>query len=240
VLEPPDLPPTATQRVPSVNLPPEALTLFEPGPGSQVTSPLRVIGRGGPSFNERIRLRLFGADDQLLAEHTTILFAYPGNAGRFVSQLSFHIDGVAEAGRLEIASFDRRYNRVDHIATQSLVLLSAGSPLVHQALQPPEKLDIVAPRAGQRVTGGELQVRGAGWVDSDVPVEIDLVDRYGKPLASAQARFDSPQVGQFGTFTVSLPYETPFSQFARVMFTERDPSQAHIVHLSSVEVYLQR
>ncbi len=102
VLEPPDLPPTATQRVPPVNLPPETLTIYEPGPGSQVMSPMRVIGRGGPSYNERIRLRLYGEDGRLLADHTAILFAYPGNAGRFVSQLSFQIQGVAEAGRLEL------------------------------------------------------------------------------------------------------------------------------------------
>lgn len=239
VLEPPDLPPTATQRVPPVNLPPESLTIYEPGPGSQVTSPLRVIGRGGPSYNERIRLRLYGEDGRVLAEHTTILFAYPGNAGRFSTQLSFTIGGVAEAGRLEIASFDRRYNRVDHISTQSLLLLATGTHLIHPALQPPEKLDIIYPSDGLRVTGGELQIRAAGWVDSDVPIEVDLVDRSGKTIASTQARFDAPQVGQLGTFTVSLAYDTPFSQFARVVLTERDPSQAYIVHLSSTEIYLQ-
>jgi len=239
VLEPPDLPPTATPRVPPVNLPPESLTIYEPGPGSQVTSPLRVIGRGGPSYNERIRLRLYGEDGRVLAEHTTILFAYPGNAGRFSTQLSFHIDGVAEAGRLELDSFDRRYNRVDHISTQSLLLLATGTHLIHPAMQPPEKLAIIYPSDGLRVTGGELQVRAAGWVDSDVPVEVTLVDRSGKTIASTQAHFDAPQVGQLGTFTVSLSYDTPFSQFARVVLTERDPSQAYIVHLSSTEIYLQ-
>jgi hypothetical protein len=240
VLEPPGLPPTPTPPIPPVNLPPESLTLFSPGPGSQVTSPIRISGRGGPSYDERIRLRLYGEDGTVLADHTTILFAYPGNAGRFVSQLSFQINGVAEAGRLEIESFDRRYNRVDHIATQSLVLLSTGSPLVHPALQPPEKLAIVYPTDGLRVTGGELQVRAAGWVDSDVPVSVELVDRSGQTMASTQAHFDAPKVGQLGTFTVSLAHDTPVSQFARVVLTERDPSGAYIVHLSSVEVYLQR
>jgi hypothetical protein len=239
VLEPPDLPPTATQRVPPVNLPPEAMTIYEPGPGSQVTSPIRIIGRGGPSYNERIRLRLYGEDGTVLAEHTTILFAYPGNAGRFVSQLAFQIDGVAEAGRLEIASFDRRYNRVAHISTQSLILLSTGSALVHPALQPPEKLDIITPADGLVVVGGHLQIRAAGWVDSDVPVSVDLVDRRGDTIASTQGYFDAPDVGQLGTFTVDLPYETPYSQFARVVLTEWDPSAAYIVHLSSVEVYIR-
>ncbi len=240
VLEPPDLPPTATKRVPPVNLPPESLTIYEPGPGSQVTSPMRIIGRGGPSYNELIRLRLYGEDGRMLDDHTTILFAYPGNAGRFASQLSFQINGVAEAGRLELASFDRRTHRVAHISTQPLVLLSAGTPLIHPALQPPEKLDIIYPSDGLRVSGGELQVRGAGWVDSDVPVEVELVDRNGETMASTQVRFDAPGVGQLGTFTINLAYNTPISQFARVMLTERDPTQAYIVHLSSVEVYLQR
>lgn len=240
VLEPPDLPPTATLRVPPVNLPPESLTIYEPGPGSQVTSPFRVIGRGGPSYKERVRLRLYGEDGSLLAEQTSILFAYPGNPGRFVSQIAFQIEGVAEAGRLEIDSFDRRYNRVDHIATQQLVLLSAGTHLIHTGLQSPEKLDIIYPTDGLRVTGRVLQVRAAGWVDSVVPVEVDLVDRSGQTLASTPARFDPRIAGELGTFTVSLPYEISFSQFARVILTERDPDGAYIVHLSSVEVYLQR
>ncbi len=204
-----------------------------------MTSPFRISGRGGPSFNERIRLRLYGEDGRMLADHTTILFAYPGNAGRFVSQLSFQIQGVAEAGRLEIASFDRRFNRVAHIATENLVLLSVGQPLVHPQLQTPEKLAILSPRDGLTVTGGSLQVRAAGWVDADVPISVDLVDTQGEVLATSQARFDLPASGQLGIFTLTLGYTTPISQYARIMLTERDPTGAYIVHLSSVEVYLQ-
>jgi hypothetical protein len=240
VIEPPGQPATATLRIPPVNLPPESLTLYSPGPGSQVTSPIRISGRGGPSFNERIRMRLYGEDNRLLGEHTTVLFAYPGNAGRFVSILSFQISGVAEAGRLEIASFDRRYNRVDHITTENLILLSTSQPLIHPQIQPPEQLAILSPPDGQTLTGGSLQIRAAGWVNADVPVTVDLVDRQGEVMATGQARFDAAQVGQLGTITLTLPYTTPFSQYARVVLTERDPTGAYIVHLSSVEVYLQR
>jgi hypothetical protein len=240
VIEPSAPPPTPTQRIPPVNLPPETLTIFSPGPGSQVTSPIRVSGFGGPSNNERLRLRLYGEDNRLLIDHTTGLFAYPGNAGRFASVLSFQIPGVAEAGRLEIASFDSRYNRVAHINTEPLILLSTGQPLIHPQNQPPEELDILAPRDGQSVAGGTVQVRAAGWVEADVPITVDLVDRQGAVIATAQAKFDSPEVGQVGVFTVSLAYATPISQYARVVLTERDPSGAYIVHLSSVEVYLRR
>ena len=239
VLEPPVPPPTPTPAPPPFNLPLEQLVIYEPGPGSQVTSPFRVIGRGGPSYQERIHLRLLGQDGRVLSENTSILFAYPGNAGRFVSYLSFNIDHVAEAGLLQIESFDERTGRVNHIASQHLVLLTAGSPLVHQALQGPEKLTIMAPKKDQMVSGGDFDVVLAGWVDSDAPLQIDVLDRAGNVVGSASSPLSAPAVGQLGTLQAKIRYTVPFSQYGRLQVTERDPDTNQVVHMSSVEIYLQ-
>lgn len=239
VLEPPVPPPSPTPAPPPFNLPLEQLVIYEPGPGSQVTSPFRIVGRGGPSYQERIRLRLLGQDGQVLSENTSILFAYPGNAGRFVSYLSFNIDHVAEAGLLQIESFDERTGRVNHISSQHLVLLTAGSPLVHQALQGTEKLTIRAPKKDQMISGGSLDVAIAGWVDTNTPLQMDIIDRSGNVVGTASLPLDAPAVGQLGTLQAKIEYSVPFSQYGRLTVTERDPQTDEIIHMTSLEIYLQ-
>ena len=239
VLEPPDLPPTPTIIPPPVNLPPENLSILEPGPGSQVTSPFQMIGRGGPSFNERVEVRLIGEDGRLIDERTTILLAYPGGAGRFITELSFESPLVAELARLEIVTFERRYGRVGHLASMNLVLLSTGRALVHPGALGPEKIAILAPRNGSAISGGRLTVQGAGWLNADVPLTVELFDSQGQVLASAQVQLDAPGIGQVGIFRVELTYQIPFRQYGRIAVSEPSMEIPGLVHSSSVEVFLQ-
>src|SRR3989304_3413829 len=81
VLEPPDRPPTSTPEPAPANLPPEEMTIFLPGPGSQVPSPFQISGRGGPSWGQRVNFRLYGESGQLLSEGLTYLLANPGRPG---------------------------------------------------------------------------------------------------------------------------------------------------------------
>ena len=52
--------PTATDIPLAVSLPMELLRIYQPGPGSQVVSPFRVAGWGGPSYKDRVLMRLLG------------------------------------------------------------------------------------------------------------------------------------------------------------------------------------
>ncbi len=239
VLEPPIPIPTATLAVPPVNLPLERLSILRPGPGSQVRSPFQMIGRGGPSFNERVEIRLLGEDGRTMGSWTTILFAFPGNAGRFVVEVSFDTNLVAEEARLEVQTFDRRYGRPDQITTVNLIALSAGRPRIHPAFEGPEKLAILSPRDGQAVSGGLLMVEGAGWVDADVPLTIEVLDREGRVVGSTQARLDAPAVGQLGTFQAEVPYQVPFGQYGRLAVSEPSTGIPGLVHYSSIEVFLE-
>lgn len=239
VLEPPERPPTQTPEPAPANLPPEEMTIYLPGPGSQVTSPFQISGRGGPSWMGRVHLRLYGEAGQLLSEGVTYLLANPGRAGRFYGDLAFSIPYVAEAGRLELSVDDLRNGRTSHLATIDLILLSAGNPLIHPGLDGPEKLAILEPKEGAVISGGLLGVRGAGWVDSDLPVTISLVDRAGNVLGTAEVSVDAPQVGELGTFEATIAYSVGFSQYARVFVTEHSPESSDLVHISSHEVYLQ-
>lgn len=239
-IEQPSQPSETPAAPPAPVLPSAIIRVFRPGPGSQVTSPFQVYGRGGPSRNERVGIRLIGEDGRVISEGLTTLLVYPGRAGNFVAQVEFEIPWLAEAARLEVSTEDLRYGRLAQLASVDLVLLSRGSQLLHPQLEGPEKLAIFEPRDGAIAPGDRINVRGAGWVDSDLPLTVELLDRAGQALASQQVPLDAPAVGQLGTFQAELSYQIPFSQYGRVVVYERSDGIPGIRHYSSVEVWLQR
>jgi hypothetical protein len=230
----------AAPPTPPAVLPSATIRIFRPGPGSQVTSPFQVYGRGGPSHNERVVIRLIGEDGRVINERLTYLLVYPGRSGNFVAQMEFQTPWLAEAARLEVYTEDLRYGRLAQLASVDLVLLSRGSPLLHPQLEGPEKLAIFEPRDNAVAEGGVITVRGAGWVDSDLPLTIALLDRSGQPLDTQQAPLLAPQVGQLGTFETELHYQVAASQYGRVVVYESSAGIPGIRHYSSVEVWLQR
>lgn len=239
VLEPPFSIPSATPRLVTAPLPLGKLNIILPGPGSQVTSPLEVIGRGGPSWNQRVHVRLLGEDGGELARATTYILALPENSGRFVADLAFSLEGVAEAARLEIVTDSLRTGRMAHVASVDLILLSIGAALIHPGAEGPEKIALFAPRDGARVSGGRVTVRGAGWVNSDVPLQIQVLDRGGNVVGSAEVPLDAPALGQLGTFEAEVAYTIPSAQFGRIAVWEPGTLIPGIVHYNSIEVYLE-
>ncbi|MEJ2569883.1 MAG: hypothetical protein P8Y98_05040 [Anaerolineales bacterium] len=239
VIESPQDLETPTPLPPGVNMPLEQLAIYEPGPGSQVTSGFRINGWGGPSFDDRVLIRLLGEDGGVLSRGWRYLYVLSGNPGRFNGTIYFNIDHVAEEARLEISMQSWRDRQTTHISTVNLTLLSTGSALVHPARRGTEKLAIFSPHEGGVVSGGVALVQGAGWVDSDTPLSVDIINNRGDSLGSAQVELDAPAVGQLGTFSVEVPYQIDFQQWVHI--TVYEPSTGSIpgiIHLTSVEVWL--
>lgn len=238
VLAVPPPSPTIEARPLPFTVPLEAVAFFEPGPGSQVTSPLHITGFAGPSHEERLHLRLIGEDGQVLAEHTTFLLSSPGIAGRFAWDLPFHIDGVAERGRL-IATIDSlRDGQLSHLASIPLVLLSVGEPLLRSTTHGPEKLTLVSPRKGAVLRGGVVTVIGGGWTDSDLPLTIEVLDRSGSPIGSVQVPIDAPP-GTSAIFQAEVHFRVDRLQVGRVSVSEHSPDLPGLVHVATVDVVLQ-
>jgi hypothetical protein len=160
-------------------------------------------------------------------------------AGRFYGEVPFEIHGVAEAGRLEISMYGYRYGQLSHLSTVDVTLLSVGNPQIHHALDGPEKLTIFSLREESIVEGGRINVQGAGWVNSDLPLTVEVIDRFGEVLGSAQVYLEAPAVGQLGTFQVEVSYEITFSQWARVAVSEHSAGIPGLIHFTSVEVWLK-
>ncbi|MCH8342137.1 MAG: hypothetical protein IIA51_11370 [Chloroflexi bacterium] len=220
-------------------MPDARLAIYRPGPGSQVTSPFQIVGRGGPSYNERVRIRLLGEDGRVISEQTTILFAYPGNAGNFSTRMAFDTPALAESARLEISTDGIRWASLDQMVSVDLVLLSEGPPRIHPVQHGPQKLAILRPRDGGVLEGGSMTVRGAGWADSDLPLTVELLTRGGEALATRQVWLDSQEPGVLGAFELVIPYEIPYAQYVRVVIREQNVDPPGLRYLSSVEVWLK-
>ena len=239
VIEQPEEPIVPTLVPPSSVLPDARLAIYRPGPGSQVTSPFQIVGRGGPSYNERVHIRLFGEDGRVVSELTTILFAYPGNAGNFATWLEFDTPAVAESARLEISTDGIRWASLDQLVSVDLILLSAGLPRIHPVEHGPQKIAIMEPRDGGVVEGGLMIVRGAGWTDSELPLTVELLNRSGEALATHQIQLDSLEPGVLGAFELVVPYDIPYAQYVRVAIHEQNAGPPGLRYFSSVEVWLK-
>jgi len=241
VIESSQIPPTATLLSPVVPLPTEQLKIFSPGPASQVNNPFRVAGWGGPSYKDRVKLRLLGENGRVLAEGTSWLHVLPEveNSGRFYLEVPFDISLVAEAARLEASMYGYRDGQLSHLNTVNLTLLSVGSSLIHPAIDGPEKLAIFYPRQEAIIEGGQVTVYGAGWVDSDLPLTVEVLDNNGEVLGSSQVYLDAPVIGQLGTFLIDFPYQITFPQWGRIGVSEHSADIPGLIHYSSVVVWLK-
>jgi hypothetical protein len=225
---------------PPVNLPDNPIALFEPGPGSQVVSPFRVVGRAGPSFQERVIVRLYGEQGQMLHEKTTVLFAFPGNAGRFVTILAFETEMVAEAGKIQIDTPDPRYGRLAHRFTEEVVLLANGPGKLRPGHQSPAQLTVLEPRQGEVVPNGGLIVKGGGWSYGGGPLLLQAWDHSGEVIDSAPLELSNGLKGAIGVFEAELQIQVSASGYGRLAVMEMDPETGQPAYLNSTEVYFQR
>jgi hypothetical protein len=239
VIEPPVPQPTSTPIPASVGVPAEELALLKPGVGSLVRDPINVEGFGGPSQNNRVQLRLYGEDGRLISEGYTFLYSYPGRPGQFFATVPFNTPLVAETGWLEVRSFGDRYGLLRHLTKIQINLLSVGNEKIYPAIHGAEKLTIFSPREDTRISGGTIQLSGAGWVDAEVPLGVELLDAKGQVLATSSAVIDAPGIGQLGTFSVAVPFEVGFGQWGRLGVYERHGDVPGVIHYTSVQVWLE-
>ncbi len=102
-----------------------------------------------------------------------------------------------------------------------------------------EKLTIFSPREDRVIQGGSIFIQGAAWLDEDLPLLVELIDRQGNLLASAEVRPAAPALGELGTFEVTLPFVVPFAQYGWIAVSERSLDPATLLHYTSLRVYLQ-
>jgi hypothetical protein len=238
IIEPNTPIPTPLPPTPSIGVPLEELAILSPGPGSHLNSPIQVAGFGGPSAEDRVEVRLIGENGRLIAKGLAYLYVLPGNAGYFYANVPFVSELVAEQAWIEIRSFGERYGELRHLSSQEIILLTVGKERIYPDIRGAEQITIFRPRSNAIVEGGTVLVSGAGWVNDDHPLQIEIWDRFGNPVGSSEATVMSPEPGQLGAYQAEVTYETTTPQWARIVVYEIGPPQLPIRHLTSVEIWL--
>jgi hypothetical protein len=239
IIEPSEPAATPTVGPPAFGVPLEELVFFAPGPGSFAVNAVRVNGYGGPSLNNRVQLTLYGEDGRKLSEGYAWLYSYPGTPGNFYATMPFEISLVAEMGWLQVCSYGDRYGNLRHANTIGITLLSESTEKIYPGLHGSEQLSIFSPHEEAIVEGGTVHVEGAGWVDHEGPIIVQVLDHSGKVLGSAETEIDTPVKGHITPFSVDVKYQVAYPQWARIGVAEPHPVINGPSHYASVEVWLR-
>lgn len=218
--------------------PQEAILILEPGPGSQLTSPMRVAGIADPTFEQALGVRLVLADGTLLAEQGVIIEAELGQRGPFEGQIEFEVGGERNA-LVQVFSDGARDGRITHLSSVGVVLSEKGLPSVTAGEAHPERIVIEQPQAGDAVSGGTVHVQGVGWASFEGTLVVRVLDEAGAEVGSKPLIVDAPEMGMPGIFNVDVPYTVDGAGPGRVMVVDPLPAFDGLGHVASVEVQLE-
>jgi hypothetical protein len=239
VIEKPDVTPTATPIILPISPPKEKVAILRPASGSNITSPFRVNGYAGPSWNNRVELQLIGEDGRLIDREIAYILALPGNSGPFTTEMNFDTTLIAETARLEVSIFSIQDTKLDHMASVDLILLSIGAPRVHWTIQGPEQINVLSPRQYDTVQGGIATVKGLGWVNQEGSLHVDVLDRDGNVVGASLVQIESEGTGAIGSFEVEVQYQVDEAQLGRIAVYEMSQTIPGIIHYASVIVNLR-
>ena len=239
VIEDPNQSFTSTPEPQRFSLPKEKVSIQRPAPGSNVTSPFRVNGYAGPSWNNRVEVRIIGEDGREISRTIAYLLSLPGNAGPFTIEMNFETTLVAEAARLEVGIFSKDDAKLDHVASVDLILLSIGAPSSHWTIHGPEQIHITSPKVYEGIESGIVLVSGVGWTKSEGPLQVEVLDRDGNVVGSASTEISSTGPGQAGTFQIQVQYQISEAQRGRIIVYEPSKDTPGIIHYASVIVNLR-
>ena len=229
-------PPAATEAVPADG-PPEAILILEPGPGSRLTSPLRVAGVADSTFEQHLLLRLVLDDGTEIASGPVIIQTELGTRGPFEGELAFSVAEERNA-LLQVSSQSARDGGITHLASVGVTLAPTGPVQVLPAPPHFESIQITAPEPGDTANGGIVHVEGIGRASFEGTLVIEVYDEQGNLIGSMPVLVDAPDMGLAGPFSADVPYSLAVAGFGRITVVDPLPAFDGLGHIASVEVRL--
>lgn len=217
--------------------PEESILISEPGPGSRLTSPLRVVGLADPTFEQNLVVRLLLADGSELALQPTTIQSDIGTRGPFEIELAFSV-AEEQQGFIQVFADSARDGGITHLTSVGVTLAPSGEATIQPAPDSREAIAISAPTRGATVSGGTVHIEGIGRAGFENTLVVDVLDGDGNTLARQAITVSAPEMGQFGPFSVDLPYTVGASGPGRIVVRDVSPAFGGTSHLSSVEVTL--
>ncbi len=231
-------PPTRTPTItPTPNIPNASIQIQAPGPGSKVTSPLRLKGWARSGSDNRLRIELFGEDGRLLVRKI-VSYIEANKYVYFEEKVDFEIPGVAEAGRLVISTYDTS-GRLVSLAARDLLLLSLGDEEITQPGDLSEPVVVAEPILNKLIQGGTLQVSGLVRPFNDQPMLVELTARDGTQKGYRQFFALPDPAGGYVAFAVQVPYKV--DRLTPVLMTIKAYSNSRIsgiIYTISEEIIL--
>jgi hypothetical protein len=221
-----------------MNIPPEAIMILEPGPGSRVVSPLRVTGEADPTFEQSLGVALILEDGTQLAIIPAQIQADLGERGPFSVDVSFTVPEERQAF-LQVFSDSARDGGITHLSTVGLTLLPAGEAQIVRREPYPEQIHITSPTLGAVVRGGLVRVEGIAIASFEQTLIVELLDEDGSVLVTQPITLTAEELGVHAPFTIDLIYSVARAQAGRVVVRDPSPAFPGDQHLSSVEIRLE-
>jgi hypothetical protein len=235
-------PPPVKTEFPSVEPelprgPVEVIAIFEPGPGSRLTSPLHVAGMADPTFEQTLVVRLVLDDGTMLTEVPTTIQADLGERGPYEVEIPFEIQGQRNA-LIQVYDMSARDGGIIHLNSVGVTLMEAGEVEIREVAPKPEAIIIDQPEMGDRISGGVVHVEGIGIASFEGTLVVEVHDVEGNKVVEQPLVVSAPEMGQPGPFSVDVTYEVQEEGPGRIVVVDPLPAFNGIGHISSVEVIL--
>lgn len=215
--------------------PEEEIMIFEPGPGSQVTSPVRVAGLAGPTFEQNLVIRILSSEGDELALQPVTIVADLGERGPFEAEMPFQGEGNIF---IQVYSTSARDGGITHLSSVVVSAVDSGPAQITNQTPHPERISIFTPVTGDTIQGGEVQVEGFALASFEQNLVIQVLDENGNVIETQPVTVQAPDLGQPGPFSARITYSVAASQPGRIVVRDMSPANGEDVHLSSVEVNL--
>jgi len=223
--------------MPTLNIPEADIQIRQPGPMSKVTSPFTVSGSIKPGSQGHVRLELLGEDGRLLVRKLINYRTDVGRAG-LSEEVDYEISAVAEAGRLQVSTYDR-FGRIESFSSVDLILLSIGEADLNPPGPLTEPIIVQEPLPNKLIQGGKVFVSGLARVSSEQPLLIEMIASDGSIPGYRQAGVTVDPEGGYTPFMVEIPYQVIEPTWVRLTVKEMSSGRIQgLVQLTSLEVLL--
>jgi hypothetical protein len=218
-------------------VPEEAILILEPGPGSRLTSPVRVRGIADPTFEQNLVIRIMLVDGTELATQPATIGADLGTRGPFDVEIPFTITEEQNA-LIQIYDQSARDGGIIHLASVGVMLATEGPVDIRPADPHPEDVHITQPALGDTISGGMLHVEGFGLASFEGTLVVEVYDVAGTLVGSGPLIVNSPEMGVPGPFSADVPYVVGEVGPGRIVVVDPLPVFDGISHIASVEITL--
>jgi hypothetical protein len=236
------LAPTVTVSVaPTAPLDPrgeEVIVISQPDNGSRVTSPVRVEGLGGPTFEQNLGVRLLLDDGTVLAVVGVTIDADLGQRGAYALDLPFSVSEERQ-GFIQVFDASARDGGILHLSSVGVTLLPSGAPDVRIAAPAPERIAIFQPASGSTVSGGSVHVEGYALASFEQTLLVEVLDADGTVVGGVPVMVQAPDLGQPGPFSADVAYVVSAGGPGRIVVRDISPAHGGDAHVASAGVTLQ-